>query len=72
MYTKIRLKQKIEYDFSEYPKAHPRYDEAYKNVIGKMKEECAGTPIAEYIGLRPKLYSVVRADKQLINKAKGR
>ena len=36
-----------------------------------MKDECAGTPIAEYIGLRPKLYSVLRADEQLIKKAKG-
>ena len=36
-----------------------------------MKEECNGTPIAEYIGLRPKLYSVLQADEQLIKKAKG-
>ena len=42
-----------------------------KKVIGKMKDECAGTPIAEYIGLRPKFYSVLRADEQLIKKAKG-
>ena len=36
-----------------------------------MKDECAGTPIAEYIGLCPKLYSVLRADEQIIKKAKG-
>ena len=36
-----------------------------------MKDECAGTPIAEYVGLRPKLYSVLRSDEQLIKKAKG-
>ena len=36
-----------------------------------MKDECAGTTIAEYTGLRPKLYSVLRADEQLIKKAKG-
>ena len=29
------------------------------------------TQIAEYIGLRPKLYSVLQADEQLIKKAKG-
>ena len=62
---------KEKYDFSDYPKDHPLYDETNKKVIGKMKDECAGTPIAEYIGLRPKLYSVLRADEQLIKKAKG-
>ena len=36
-----------------------------------MKDEYAGTPIAKYIGLRPKLYSVRRADIDLIKKAKG-
>ena len=36
-----------------------------------MKDECAGVPIAEYVGLRPKMYSVLRADEQLIKKAKG-
>lgn len=59
---------KDDYDFSDYPKNRPLYDETNKNVIGKMKDECAGTPIAEYIGLRPKLYSVLRADKDLIKK----
>ena len=62
---------KDEYDFSDYPKDHPLYDETNKKVLGKMKDECAGTPIAEYIGLRPKLYSILRADEQLIKKAKG-
>ena len=59
------------YDFSNYPKDHPLYDETNKKVIGKLKDECAGAPIAEYIGLRPKLYSVLRADEQTIKKAKG-
>ena len=40
-------------------------------VIGKMKDECAGIPIAEYIGLRPKFYSVFRADEQIIKNTKG-
>ena len=62
---------KDEYDFSDYPKEHPLYDETNKKVIGKMKDECAGVPISEYIGLRPKLYSVLRADEQVIKKAKG-
>ena len=62
---------KNEYDFSDYPKDHQLFDETNKKVIGKMKDECASTPISEYIGLRPKLYSILRADEQLIKKAKG-
>ena len=62
---------KDEYDFSDYPKDHPLYNETNKKTIGKMKDECAGAPIAEYIGLRPKLYSVLRTDEQIIKKAKG-
>ena len=62
---------KEDYDFSDYPKDHKLHDESNKKVIGKMKDECAGTPLAEYIGLRPKLYSILRSDEQLIKKAKG-
>ena len=62
---------KEDYDFSDYPKDHQLHDVSNKKVIGKMKDECAGTPIAEYIVLRPKLYSILRSDEQLIKKAKG-
>ena len=62
---------KDDFDLSDYPKDHQLYDESNKKVIGKMKDECAGTPIAEYIGLRPKLYYVLRADEKVIKKAKG-
>ena len=62
---------KDEYDFSDYPKEHPLHDETNKKVIGKFKEECSGVAIAEYIGLRPKLYSIMRTDEQVIKKAKG-
>ena len=62
---------KEEYDFSDYPKDHPLFDETNKKVLGKMKDECAGAPISEYIGLRPKLYSILRCDDQIIKKAKG-
>ena len=65
------LQNKNEYDFSDYPKEHKLYDETNKKVIGKMKDEVASVPISEYIGLRPKLYSVLRADEQVIKKAKG-
>ena len=35
------------YDTSDYPKEHPLHSNTNKKVLGKMKDECAGTPIAE-------------------------
>ena len=32
------------YDTSDFPKEHPLYSDANKKVIGKMKDECNGTP----------------------------
>ena len=60
------------YDTSDYPKDHPLHSNANKKVLGKMKDECAGTPIAEYVGLRPKMYSILKADEKNIKKSKGR
>ena len=59
------------YDTSDYPKDHPLHSEANKKVVGKMKDECAGRPIAEYVGLRPKMYSILEAGGVNIKKAKG-
>ena len=36
-----------------------------------MKDDCAGTPIAECVCLRPKMYSNLKADEKNIKKAKG-
>ena len=35
-----------------------------------MKDECEGKPIIEYVGLRPKMYSIMTDDNN-IRKAKG-
>ena len=59
------------YDTSDYPNDHPQYSAANKKVVGKMKDECAGRPIAEYVGLRPKMYSILEASGRNIKKAKG-
>ena len=40
-----------------YPKNHPSYSEVNKKVIGKFKDECGGKDIAEFVGLRAKLYA---------------
>ena len=59
------------YDTSDYPPEHPLHSIANKKVLGKMKDECAGRPIAEYVGLRPKMYSILEAGGGNIKKAKG-
>ena len=59
------------YDTSDYPDDNPLHSTTNKKVLGKMKDECAGVPIAEYVGLRPKMYSIQRSDEKEIKKAKG-
>ena len=59
------------YDTSDYPQDHPLHNTENKKVLGKMKDECAGVPIAEYVGLRPKMYSILKGDSKEIRKAKG-
>ena len=46
------------FDFSNYPKDHPLYSTQNKAVLGKFKDETAGVPIEEFIGLRSKCYSI--------------
>ena len=59
------------YDTSDYLEGHPLKSSANKTVLGKMKDVCAGPPIAECVCLRPKMYSILRADKKIIKKGKG-
>ena len=59
------------YDTSDYSKKHFLHSTANKKVLGKMKDECAGRPIAEYVGLRPKMYSILEACGKNLKKAKG-
>ena len=59
------------YDFSDYPKDHRCFSETNKKVVGKFKDECAGQVISEFVGLRPKMYSILKANGNEIKKAKG-
>ena len=59
------------YDTPDYPQDHPLYSSANKKVLGKLKDECAGGAIAEYVGLRPKMYSILEAGGINTKKAKG-
>ena len=47
-----------QFDFSNYPATHPLYSIENKAVLGKFKDETAGEPIEEFIGLRSKCYSI--------------
>ena len=59
------------YDTSDYPQVHELYSEENKKVLGKMKDECCGRLITEYVGLRPKMYSILEDSEKNIRKAKG-
>ena len=59
------------YNTSDYSPEHPLHSTANKKVLGKMKDECAARPIAEYVGLRSKIYCVLEASGGNIRKAKG-
>ena len=53
------LKNKNDFDFSEYPFDHPNYSTVNKKVIGKFKDELNSLTLEEFIGLRPKCYSLL-------------
>ena len=52
------------FDTSDYPKEHFLYSDVNKKVVGKMKDECAGVPIEEFVGLRSKMYSLLYGGKE--------
>ena len=47
------------YDTSDYPPTHPLHSLTNKKIIGKMKDELAGQPATEFVGLKPKMYSIL-------------
>src|SRR6266516_3771590 len=59
------------YDTSNYDPSHPNYSRKNEKVVGKMKDECAGVPPIEFLGLKPKMYSVLTAEGVEKSTAKG-
>ena len=47
------------FDTSNYPKDHFLYSEERKKAVGYFKDEMGGTPIFQFVGLRPKMYSIL-------------
>ena len=62
---------KDKFDNSDYSKSSPYFDNANKKVIGKFKDEAAGVPICEFIGLRSKMYSYMKDNQKGGKTAKG-
>lgn len=59
------------YDFNDYPKDHPCYSDKTKKVAGKMKDELNGELVLEFVGIRPKMYSMLTHLLQEKKGAKG-
>ena len=59
------------FDNSDYPKYSPFFDKTNKKVIGKFKDEAAGIPITEFVGLRSKMYSYIKDNQKGGKTAKG-
>ena len=51
---------KDKFDNSDYSPDSSYFNNSNKNVIGKFKDEAAGIPITEFIGLRSKMYSYIK------------
>ena len=57
-------KDKERFDNSDYPKSSEFFFEENKKVIGKFKDESAGDPITEFVGLKSKMYSYKTENKE--------
>ena len=62
---------KDKFDNSDYPESSPYFDKTNKKVIGKFKDEAAGIPICEFVGLRSKMYSYIKDNQTGGKTAKG-
>ena len=72
-YRDISSDVKVKFDTSNYPKNHPSgiLTGVNKKVIGMFKDEAAGKQIAEFVGLRAKLYSYRVQEGEEEKKCKG-
>ena len=62
---------KVKFDNSDYSESSPYFDKTNKKVIGKFKDEAAGVPVCEFIGIRSKMYSYMKDNKKGGKTAKG-
>ena len=50
------------FDFSDHSENVELFDLVNKNVIAKMKDESKGKIISEFVGLKPKIFSLIDLD----------
>ena len=65
------FKDKNKFDNSDYPENSPYFNKTNKKVIGKFKDEAAGVPVVEFVGLRSKMYSYMKDNDEGGKTAKG-
>ena len=65
------FQDKDKFDNSNYNKNSPYYFDENKKVIGKFKDEAAGIPVTEFVGLRSKMYSLSYDNNESKRTAKG-
>ena len=59
------------FEVSNYSKDSKFFNEANKEVIGKIKDEFGGIIIIEFVGLKSKMHSLKKNDGKECNTAKG-
>ena len=59
------------FDNSDYPENSEFYFNENKKVAGKFKDETAGEPIRDFVGLKSKMYSYLKDNDQNNKTAKG-
>jgi len=59
-------KDKSLFDNSDYPKSSKYFFKENKKVIGKFKDEAAGEPILEFVGLKSKMYSYIKEEYEKV------
>ena len=65
------FKDKELFDFSGYLKDSVYHDSSNKKLLGKMKDEFNGVKIAEFVGLKSKMYLLISDDNKEVNKEKN-
>ena len=69
VYEDFRV-DKNKFDKSDYPKDNLYFNPTNKKVISKFKDDAAGIPINEFVGIRSKMYSYVKDMEKVVKLSK--